>query len=144
MAENVRNQKWLTVSFFLACGLVFVVFVYVISSGTVDRSYQNWMTNLRTQSEADSRPASISGDEAVIVLKDRQVDLGNVLLTYRGLSSGSLQLDLVILDLDPQYVYHRRIPVETAEKGFEIAHRRFKALSVSRRSLKLLPIKPSV
>ncbi len=144
MAENVRNQKWLAVSFFLACGAVFLVFIYVISSGKVDRSYQNWMAPSRSAPESDSRTAGASSDNAmVIALKDRQVAVGNILLTYRGITSGRLRVDLVIPDLDSQYVYHRRIPVEAAEQEIGIAGRRFKILSINRQQIILLPIKPS-
>ena len=144
MPENVRRQKWLTVSFFLGCGLIFAVFVYVISSGTIDRSYQNWMSSTRTNLEADSSTAGLSENHAVIALRDRPVNLGNILLTYRGLSSGVMELDIVILELDPQYVYHRRITADAAEKGFEIGGRRFKILSVNPQHLKLIPVQSSI
>lgn len=144
MPENVRRQKWLTVSFFLVCGLIFAVFVYVISSGTVDRSYQNWMAGTRNTPKVDSSTAGIADNHTVIALRNRPVDLGNILLTYRGISSGMLELDIVILDLDPQYVYHRRIPVEAADKGLEIGSRRFKLLSINHQRLILIPVEPSI
>jgi hypothetical protein len=144
MSENVRRQKWLAISFFLVCVLIFAALIYTIIFGSTDRAYSNLMASARSKPEGSTNNKGISQDGLLVMLKDQQVDLENVLLTYRGLSSGAVFLDLVLLDLDPQYVYHRQIPVEAARQGFQVSNRRFKVISANRQRLKLLLISPSI
>ena len=144
MSENVRRQKWLAISFFLVCVLIFAALIYTIIFGSTDRAYSNWMASARSKPEGSTNEKGIWQDGLLVMLKDQQVDLENVQLTYRGLSSGDVLLDLVLLDLDPQYVYHRQIPVEAARQGFQVSNRRFKVISANRQRLKLLLISPSI
>jgi len=145
MSENVRRQKWLAISFFLVCVLTFAALSYTIISGSTDRAYSNWMASARSKPEGSTNDKGIWQEDGLLVmLKDEQVDLENVQLTYRGLSSGDVLLDLVLLDLDPQYVYHRQIPVEAARQGIQVSNWRFKVISANRQRLQLLLISPSI
>lgn len=143
MSENVRSQKWLVISFFLVCSLIFFALIYTIIYGTADRDYANWMAATRSNPGASSNDAGVFKDDQIVLVKDRLVNLEKMKMTYRGVSSGVLQLDLVLLELDPQYEYHRQIPIEKAKQGFQVSDLRFKAVSINRQRLKLVLINPS-
>jgi hypothetical protein len=59
-------------------------------------------------------------------------------MTYRGISSGQLKLDVVLLDLDPQYVYSRSMSVKKAKQGFSVSDYHFIATSVNGNRLRLV------
>ena len=143
MAENVRSQKWLAVTFFLVCNLIFAALIYAIVTRSADLTYKNWMGSFRSGSETGSKAATLSMGDRIVMVRDRQIDLGKVKMTYRGLTSGVVAIDLVLSELDPQYVYHRRIPVKEIKQGFKVSDQRFKALSVNRQRLQMVPIGPS-
>ncbi len=143
MSENVRSQKWLAISFFLVCNLIFFALIYAIISGSADRNYSEWMANTRSDTGTYSKDAGISKDDPIIMVKDQRVNLEKLQMTYRGASSGVLRLDLVLLELDPQFEYHRQIPIEEAEQGFQVSDRRFKVISINRQRLKMVRINPS-
>ena len=144
MSENVRSQKWLAISFFVVCNLIFFGLIYAIITRSADLTYSNWMGNFRASPEARSEVAEISKDNPIVLVKGQQIRVGRIELIYRGLSSGELRLDIVLLDLDPQYAYHREIPIAEAKKGIQVSDRRFKVLSVNRLNLKLLLLDPSI
>ena len=143
MSENVRNQKWLAISFFVVVNFIFIALIYSIISGTADRDYANWMGNTRSNLGTRAKDADISKDGQIVMVKDQLISTEKLQMTYRGLSSGMLTLDLVLLELDPQYKYRRQIPVEEARQGFQVSDQRFKVISVNRQRLKLIPINPS-
>lgn len=143
MSENVRSQKWLVISFFLVCTLIFGYFVYLIAFGSPDPRYSNWMSGARSSPGAPVRPAEVTRDGPIVMVKDRQINLEDVQLTYRGLTSGLLQLDLVLLEMDPHYTYRRRIPLQEARRGFQVSYQHLKVVSASRQQLKLVRISPS-
>ena len=129
--ENRRSQKWLILSFFTSVSLLFVYFIFSLATGTTDKKYQRRLESARTG------PGSYYQDVRVNLFREEPVTVNRLKLTYRGLSSGSLLLDVILLDLDPEYVYSRTIPVSDAKKGFRISDHRFKATSVSGKRLRL-------
>ena len=56
---------------------------------------------------------------------DKAQTVGNLKITYRGLESKTLLLDLVILDLDQDYAHRRRIPIKEAKSGFRLSDQAF-------------------
>jgi len=143
MSENVRSQKWLAISFFLVCNLIFFALIYTIISGSADRDYSNWMASTRSNPATYSKDTGTSKDDPIVMVKNQRVNLEKVQMTYRGVSSGVLQLDLVLLELDPQYEYHRQIPIKKAKQGFQVSDLRFKAVSINSQRLKMVRINPS-
>ncbi len=143
MSENVRSQKWLAISFFVACNLIFFALIYAIITGSADRNYANWMAATRSNPGTYSNDAGTSKDDQIVLVKNQLVNVEKMQMTYRGLSSGLLNLDLVFLELDPQYEYHRQIPIKKAKQGFQVSDRRFKVISINRQRLKLVRINPS-
>ena len=143
MPENVRSQKWLAISFFIVCNLIFFALIYTIISGSADREYANWMASTRSSPGSNSKDAANGKDNQIVLIKDQRINLEDLQMTYRGLSSGVLDLDLVLLELDPQYEYHRQIPIEQAKQGFQVSDRRFRLISINRQRLTLVRINPS-
>jgi hypothetical protein len=144
MAENVRYQRWLAISFFLVCSLVLAYFVYLILSGPTDYIHSNWLAGPRPALQNHAQESHVLGKGGMVLVKDRPIRLGEVQLTYRGVRAGLLAIDIVMLDLDPQYVYHRRIALAEARQGLQVAYQRFRIVHASGRQLTLQLIDPSL
>ena len=130
--ESRRSQRWLIISFFTAISFLFIYFIFSLAMGTTDTTYNRRLETAR------NGPGSYHQETRVNLLQGEPVTINRLEMTFRGLSSGKLNLDIVILDLDPEYVYSRVIPVDSAKKGFSISDYRFKATSVSRKRLRLV------
>lgn len=74
---------------------------------------------------------------------DRQEQVGDILVTYRGKQGRAFRMDVIIPALDPQYTYLRNIQIETARKGFQIGAERFVLRSAGRGKLRLLHYHPA-
>lgn len=70
-------------------------------------------------------PVTPPEDGPYPLLIDKEQTVGNLKITYRGLESKTLLLDLVILELDKDYAYHRRIPIKDAKSGFRLSDQAF-------------------
>lgn len=129
--EGRRNQKWLMISFFTSVSLLFIYFIFGLVMGTTDTTYNKRLEKAR------SGPGSYHLDTRVNLIRGQAVTVGKLQLTYHGVASGHILLDVVLLDLDPEYVYGRKIATSKAKSGFTISEYRFKATSVNQKRLRL-------
>lgn len=69
---------------------------------------------------------------SISLKKDTRTQIGEYVVTYRGKAEqGMFRLEVIVPDLDPDYVYVRFIDIETARmSGFYIGDRIFKPASV--------------
>ena len=130
--ENSRTQRWLIASFFSAIAMLFIYFIISIALDNTDEAYHTRLESARVG------PGSYHQGDNVHLIKDQPVDVERIRMIYRGRVSGALRIDLVLLDLDADYVYSRSIPLKEARKGFRISDRRFVATSINGRRLRLV------
>ena len=63
-------------------------------------------------------------------------------LIYRGLvGQAEFQIDVIILELDPQVSYPYRFKISEAKKSFRLANRNYKLISAQKSALQLKQIK---
>lgn len=129
--ESTHSQRWLMASFFTAVGLLFVYFIVSVAMKNTDQAYSERLASARMG------PGSYLQNEKIHLVKDLPVTVQGIEMTYRGRSSGALLIDLVLLDLDRDYVYSRKIPIEEARRGFRISNRLFTVTSIDAGKLKL-------
>ena len=132
MMESRPTQKWLMISFFVSVSLVFVYFIFTLIMGATDSTYETRLEAVRTG------PGSYRQDFRINLILDQAVTVDRLQLTYRGVFSGRIKLDVILLDLDPQYVYTRNIPVKNAKQGFNISGNHFRATSINGKRLRLV------
>lgn len=130
--DSARSQKWLIVSFFSAISLLFVYFIVSIVFDRTDKTYT------ARYERAREGPGSYHQGARINLIKDQPATVGKIRMTYRGRASGTLLMDLVLLELDPNYSYLRRIPLKDGRRGFIVSNRQFSVTSVSNRRLKLV------
>jgi len=129
--ESASRQKWLLISFFSAISLFFIYFIVFVAFNKTDASYSARLESARVGT------GSYQQSERIQLIIDQPLDVGTIQMTYRGRSSGDVLIDLVLLDLDPQYIYSRRVPIKAARNGFHISNRRFTVTAINDRRLRL-------
>ena len=134
MAHN-RKQKWLPILFFSVSGLIFGFSLYLITAGAVASPEPTPST---VASAANALPYSNEPQVKIVLKRDIRMRLGDLDITYRGVEDHKLRLEVVVLDLDPQYAYQHAIALEKANSGFRLAGIHLKLLSARSSRAKLL------
>lgn len=127
---KLKLHRYLTVVFFLGCGLFVGYCVYylaTLSSGPPSASPATASKHLQE--------AKTSAD--CVFVKGQANTVDNLKLRYVGLEKDFILMEVTVVDLDPEYVYHHRISRKKAEEGFQVAGKSFKLLSVNGSVLKL-------
>jgi hypothetical protein len=132
MRENTRGQRWVIISFFMAIGLFFLYFVIFIAKGAPDPAYN------RYRRSADNQNQVLIPDGRIVLTKDVEQALGGLRMTFRGISHGTINLDVVVIALDSQYPYRHRIAVSDAKKdGLRLADMTYRVVSLNGKTLRL-------
>jgi hypothetical protein len=115
--ENEHKHKWLTILFFSISGLVFGASLYLItvSAIPVDRSLEGASHQVHTAADPDAPRVK------VVLQRDAPLRLDQVDIIYRGIENRKLRLDVIVLELDPQYAYRHAIALDEASRGFRLA-----------------------
>jgi hypothetical protein len=132
MRENTRGQRWVIISFFMVIGLFFLYFVIFIARGAPDPAYNRYKRAYDSQSE------SVGIDGRIVLPKDVEQTVDGLRLTFRGISHGTINLDVVVVALDSQYPYRHRITVSDAKKdGLRLVDRTYRVVSLNGKTLRL-------
>ena len=131
--ENIHGQRWLVIGFFLLVGALFVWFAIFLAMDWTDPFYNRWLGNHHIQSYED-RPHELG---EIVLLKNQQQIAGTLKLTYRGKAAGAILLDVVLLQLDPTYTYHRQIRITEAREGFWLSGSWFRVVSAGNDRLRI-------
>ena len=133
--EHNRRHKWLPILFFSVSGLVFGLSLYLITAGAAASPEPTPST---VASAANALPYTGEQQVRIVLKRDTRLRLGNLEITYRGVKDHKLRLEVVVLDLDPQYVYQHAIALERANDGFRLAGVHLKLISARNSRAKLL------
>lgn len=135
--DDTRRHKWLPIFFFSLSGLIFGTALYLITAGAV--APPDPATSIAAAAAAGVPYTEAAAPRVKISLKrDARVRLDNLDITYRGLEGGKLRIEVVVLDLDPQYAYQHAIDLAQASRGFQLAGLRLKLLSARDSRAKLI------
>ena len=120
MTEQTRSRKLVVFLFFSFIVAVFGFFTYAFVTNKY--SDPRWQ---RLRAVPTSKPVAPPKNGPYPLYIDKEQTVGNLKITYRGLESKTLLLDLVILELDQDYAYRRRIPINEAKSGFRLSDQPF-------------------
>jgi hypothetical protein len=133
MPNRTRKQKWLTIFFFFLVGYLFVYLLYMITSRHTEQAFRRDLPP-----RPDTQRAKPIQDKGLF-LKDQPHITGRLKIIYRGHTAGDILIDLILMDLDADYAYPRRIPINEAKRGFRLSDSRFKLVSVDADYIRLIP-----
>ena len=131
-----RNQR-------IVVGIIAVIAIaaalaVIFSAATAMREQRADGYERQTDTARPNRTSTIS-KKRVVLVKDSAIKLNRTIVTYRGLEGGDIRLDVVILDLDPNYAYPKQISKAAAREGFRLGDRAYRMVSARRNTLELRP-----
>ena len=135
--EDTQKKKWLPILFFSLTGLVFGTSLYLITAGAL-ASPEPATSAVAAAPETLPYNDTAEPRVKVVLKRDARLRLGNLEVTYRGIEDGKLRLEVVVLDLDPQYAYQHAIDLAQANRGFRLAGVRLRLLSARDSRAKLV------
>jgi hypothetical protein len=115
--EDHRRQKWITILFFSMSGIIFGTALYLITANSAPPSAT---PAAAVASAADTLPYPDAPQVKVVLERDTPLRLGKLDLIYRGVQDRKLRLDVIVLDLDPEYAYRHAIALDKARRGFRL------------------------
>jgi hypothetical protein len=84
-----------------------------------------------------AKPGGATG-ATLMLARNEEVPIGEMVVIYRGLASGNtFDIDVIIPAFDPQSPFHHRLSIAEAKKGFTLARHSFRLLSATRSILHL-------
>ena len=120
MTEQTRSRKLVVFLFFSFIVAVFGFFTYAFVTNKYSDPRWSRLREVPTQ-----KPVTPPKNGPYPLYIDKTQAVGNLKITYRGIDAKAILLDLVILELDKDYAYHRRIPVNEAKNGFRLSDQAF-------------------
>jgi len=123
----------------------FMLFVFFLISVVffvnyfLSNSYENKLFQRVRQSKenTDFTQYSKVSKNKVFLVKNNSVTINKCKLVFTGIEDKIIHLDLYLLDLDPQYVYHQNISKTSAIEGFRLGDSEYQLISVNKKILKL-------
>lgn len=136
--DKSNVHKWSTFFFLVPSSLALAYFVFYLATFTP--SYADVRASSST---APVRLATPSSPDKIILVKGQTKTIGGKIeLTYQGIDTGFVVIDITLLDLDRNYAYRRKIPKKVAQRGFQLAQRQYQLLSANGSRLKM--VRPKV
>lgn len=132
--DKSKLHKWSTFFFLVPSSLVLAYFVFYLAS--FSPSYADKRADDSVAMDGLIAPAP--PDKIMLVKGQTQTIGGKVELTYQGLDTGYVVIDITLLDLDRDYAYRRKISKEIAHRGFQLAQREYQLISANRTRLKIM------
>ena len=132
--ERTKYKNWLVALFWVAVSGLFGYFIYFLVTDGTDPTYQRLYTR---SVPSTTKPVNSPRDTNILLPKNQTQTVGNLKLTYRGTYDKTIILDFILLDLDSQYTYRRRIKRDEAQYGFYLSAHHFRVDSVTQQSLRL-------
>ena len=124
--DNERRNDWIGLAVLTFGGIVIFSFLY----------YANLWAK---------RPETYSADpvrEKIILAREEGRTIGAEKIIYKGLAEkGQFTMAVVLLKMDPEYLYIHRIPIRKAKEGFSLVGHRFELISAGRSRIRLWYIK---
>ena len=144
--KETKPHKWSQAIYYVLASIVFLVLILFVAEmffpstspeliPKMDRLSARFMSRLRdTPARALSNPAR----EKILLALNHEKTIGKSKIIYRGLEKNSaFNIDVVILELDPNSFYRYHIQIDDAEKGFRLAGQDFKLISARKSALQI-------
>jgi hypothetical protein len=143
--RKMRSSPWLQLFALTGGGLLAFGAVYgLVTVLGVSEPAPGQLSNLIFRNDTDAfRPQPPAAPAAApvevwVLHRDRSVSIGRSRLVFRGLDdSGSLRIDAVLPELDPQQVYRHTVTRQRARSGFRIANEHYRLKKIGRSALVL-------
>ena len=132
---TMPNRKgWLAILFIILTLAIPFALVYYTSTPAYKERFKGW----RERNAAAGLPSrSKVTQEQVLLLKDEKVIIDRICVVFKGLTNRNINLDLYLLDLDPEIPYPLSFSKKAVDKGIWLENTMFSLLSAKENTLRL-------
>lgn len=125
------NQKgWLTIVFISFTLAIPFAITYYISTRDLQNRYDGW----QREPQATGIPSK-SGQ--VLLLKNKRLIIGRTCVIFRGASDNVINIDLYLLDLDPDIPYPLKFTKQSVRDGIWLGNVQYRLVSLKGNILRL-------
>lgn len=138
--EGIFKRRRKSILFFSALSLMALSLFFSTYHGQWDSVMQSRMEEIynvygiKTPKE-EPLPAIHGG--IVTLTAEQPVRVGKNKLIYFGLDKHAILMAVYVLELDPEFAYHYRIPIKEAQKGVRLGGQNFVLLSHGKNRIQL-------
>jgi hypothetical protein len=153
--DNVRQKNWLSITAYVltSVGVLSLILFFAetyFPSRSADLMPQQvnrlsrWIfRSTPPQNSRQTDATKIAQQKRLFLQLNQKQSAGKSELIYRGLVGPSeFQIDVIILELDPQVSYPYRIKISQAKKSFRLANRNYQLIAAKKGALHLRLINP--
>jgi hypothetical protein len=119
--QETRQPQWFVILVFTSLALFFLGLVYYLTADSLDKPASEFSNSPLY------RNLSGLGDTAdnIYLNLDQWKSVDGLMLRFNGLDGPFLLIDVIIPQLDHEFAYSHRIPIQDAESGFRLVNRGF-------------------
>jgi hypothetical protein len=153
--DNIRQKNWFSITAYVLASvsvlslILFFAETYFPSQSTDlmplrrDR-ISRWLFSSPNRQNSQNADADMTErQDKLSLLVNQKQSAGETELIYRGLVGPTeFQIDVIILELDPQVSYPYRIKISQAKKSFRLANRNYQLIAAQKGALHLRLINP--
>lgn len=154
--DNVRQKNWFSIAAYVLTSVsVLSLILFFAETYSPNQSSNlmplngnrasHWLSNTsrwQNSPQADAEKSAARRAKLSLLINQKQ-SVGQTELIYRGLlGSSEFQVDVIILELDPQVAYPYRIKIPQAKKSFRLANRNYQLIAARKGALHLRVINP--
>lgn len=138
--EGIFKRRRKSILFFSALSLMaFSLFfsTYHDQWNSVMQSRMEEIYNVYGIKMPKEEPLPTVYDGIVTLTAEQPVRVGKNKLIFFGIDKHAILIAVYMLELDPEFAYHHRIPIEEAEKGVRLGGQNFVLLSHGKNRIQL-------
>ncbi len=133
MSAQPNRKLSATLLLLLILAIPFVL-IYYLSTDFYKRRAEQWQQTPAATSQVTRTRVN---SEQVVLKKDEKVAVGRTSLVFKGIEKKKIQIDLYLLDLDPEESYRLQFSKKEAKKEFSIGDHKYRLLSANERFVNL-------
>lgn len=153
--DNVRQKSWFSITAYVVTSLSVLTLIFIVAEIFFPSQSSNliplqsdrisrWLFNdTRWQQSRKADALNIAQQGKLFLLVNQKQSVGKTELIYRGLVGRSeFQIDVIILELDPQVSYPYRFKIPQAQKSMRLGNRSYQLIAANKGALHIKLVNP--
>jgi hypothetical protein len=129
-----NRRGWFAIIFIILTLAIPFVMAYYVSTPDYQERYKGWR---QRNAEAGIPSRSKVTSEQVLLLRDEKVMIDRTCLVFKGVAGKMIQIDLYLLDLDPDVPYALSFSRKKITDGVWLGNIMYRLLTVKEKVLRL-------
>ena len=133
------NPKWPPIAFFSLIGAIFIFFFCYMQANAYGPENPAYAMGNSHLAEAELIPEDFS---SLVLALDAEVRVRDKRFVYRGMEDRSIRIEVIIPELDPDRGYLYQVPIDRAERGFNLSGTYFRLVKARQTRIEIHKVEP--